>query len=662
MSSLAYLVGLTLFCGATTAEPQAAVAILLDGSSSMGAPRTSDGTPFEQAVAAASLFIAGCDPSIAPGVVIFDSSFQILTRRLEPASPERRRAILDSLRQPQPNGTTDILMATAVALRLLDASKAPTKWIILLSDGGQTQPIPADLLRDGQSNITTSEAVQAAGKVIAAQAKSKGVRILAVGLGADADRRLLQTLASETEGAYVAVSDASQLLQTYADWLRTVGGYVVHNGEKVHVADGDTDLKVLMALPVGCKPVVERDGKVLSTEAAGFQPWTDGRRLHVWQAAHPLSGSYRLSFDPQRAPSDHLICLKRTLERCDVQLKYYPGNPQVPLQVVVRGIPAGQTPDALIVVANTQGKEIERPLSLRPGRDGTLITEFPLDPGTHNIRIRLRDRSGWETQHFQTVSLTAAPPLKLPVTVHSADVPLSRGQRGQLVCELQLGSGEVPAGEVEAELSWVPTAKSAPRLKLDGGGRGTSWRVPLRAKTVFPFQVEVPTDGAIGQHEGCLFLRVIADRPVLLNGLPRLTVPLSINVQPAQVRLQLLDAARKPLTANVLTHRVLSPVADRTEELHFHLRSAPDTAEWQVRHTKAEVGGVHCAIERPGAPGQILVRLTIPRQSPPGVRSFNFKIEPGDGIRLTDDSCRHFQVDLVIPEATIALSGLSGAP
>src|SRR5688572_160537 len=93
--ALALLPGLAPRLAAAPA-PVAAV-VVTDTSGSMTEPASAQGTPFEQAIAAASLFFAGCDPSIAPGLIAFDSDIRVLTDRLQPATHARRAELLAML-------------------------------------------------------------------------------------------------------------------------------------------------------------------------------------------------------------------------------------------------------------------------------------------------------------------------------------------------------------------------------------------------------------------------------------------------------------------------------------------------------------------------------------------------------------------------------------
>src|SRR4051812_40541373 len=93
--------------------PAAAVVALLDVSGPMG------GRPLEQAVAATSLFIAGCDGSLEPGVITFDSRVRVLTQDLGPATAPRRKAILAALQGVRAEGQTDLLGGLLAALKLL---------------------------------------------------------------------------------------------------------------------------------------------------------------------------------------------------------------------------------------------------------------------------------------------------------------------------------------------------------------------------------------------------------------------------------------------------------------------------------------------------------------------------------------------------------------
>jgi hypothetical protein len=198
--SLCLALAVLAACRGFAAAPRAAAVVAIDSSGSMSPPQSPRPTPFEQALSAASLFVAGCDPTLAPGLITFDSQVEILTPRLEPATPERRRALLAALHKARAGGNTDILGAVAAALKLLEESAAPAKWVVLLSDGGQTQGVPADLLRDVPGGTPAEQSVRAAGKVLAARARSRGVRFLTVGLGPDVDRTLLETWPSTPTG------------------------------------------------------------------------------------------------------------------------------------------------------------------------------------------------------------------------------------------------------------------------------------------------------------------------------------------------------------------------------------------------------------------------------------------------------------------------------
>jgi hypothetical protein len=157
-----------------------------------------------------------------------------------------------------------------------------------------------------------------ASEVLAERAKAEGVCILTVGLGAAADRGLLETLAAETGGAFLAVKSASQLLPTYVDWLRAVGGYqIARDTEQVRTVEGDADLKVLCALPRARVAALERDGFSLELDVAGFESWTDGGRLHVWQAGRPTKGPIASASSPiEVRRTTSCSCARRSAGTC----------------------------------------------------------------------------------------------------------------------------------------------------------------------------------------------------------------------------------------------------------------------------------------------------------------------------------------------------------
>jgi hypothetical protein len=88
----------------------------------------------------------------------------------------------------------------------------------------------------------------------------------------------------------------------------------------------------------------------------------------------------------------------------------------------VRGSPAPATDpklEATLTVTDPRGKETERSLTLRPSPDGTLAGALAVraagvdEAGTRTVRVRLRDGSGWETQHVQTVRFERVAPTDL---------------------------------------------------------------------------------------------------------------------------------------------------------------------------------------------------------------------------------------------------------
>src|SRR5690606_6613495 len=72
-------------------------------------------------------------------------------------------------------------------------------------------------------------------------------RIFAVGIGADADQRILEGYATRTDGLFRRVASASDLLPALADVSRVIAGTFVAEGEEIAVFPGDRELKIFVA-------------------------------------------------------------------------------------------------------------------------------------------------------------------------------------------------------------------------------------------------------------------------------------------------------------------------------------------------------------------------------------------------------------------------------
>ena len=128
-------------------------------------------------------------------VVIFSSTVETFTRKMEPAA-EMRKSALKFVAGIEANGSTDIRGALLAALELDTEGREPLD-VIMISDGQQT------------IGASTAEAVLGPVKDAAAARKAP-VRITAVGIGSDVDSALLRRMAEgyEGEAAFVTADHA----------------------------------------------------------------------------------------------------------------------------------------------------------------------------------------------------------------------------------------------------------------------------------------------------------------------------------------------------------------------------------------------------------------------------------------------------------------------
>jgi uncharacterized protein YegL len=128
-------------------------------------------------------------------VVIFSSTVETFTKKMEPAA-EMRKSALKFVAGIEANGSTDIRGALLAALELDTEGREPLD-VIMISDGQQT------------IGASTAEAVLGPIKDAAAARKAP-VRITAVGIGSDVDSALLRRMAEgyEGEAAFVTTDHA----------------------------------------------------------------------------------------------------------------------------------------------------------------------------------------------------------------------------------------------------------------------------------------------------------------------------------------------------------------------------------------------------------------------------------------------------------------------
>ena len=446
-----------------TAPAQAAVVLLTDVSSSM------DGEPLKRAIAAGSLFIAGTDASFELGLATFDSKVRVISKQLSRATPTRRRALLGALSKIRARGGTDILGGLSAAAELLQKTRAPTKWILLLSDGRQTVNLPRVLPGERAVAHRMMQQNKATYRPIGEQLRQDGIRVLAIGLGRNVDRHLLESVASSTDGLFLRVDDPSKLLPAYVKWLRIVGAYhVASHRHAALVSASDTHLKILMSLPAAQFRGLTRNGTSVDLAAAGFESWFSAdRQLAVLQMARPSPGVYRAMLDRISRDGSQIFFLKHAAAKWSVRIDWDTQDLLKPVRIEAKPDSPGAKPlKATVTISDTRsGHPPILELPLQTGANGLLAGEVFLNkaiqvqnPGTYNVDVSILDsQSQWESRHSQTVRFVPGPP-RVVAEIRASKVGRVVGRGG--CTELDLGR-LVPGKRLPFELlvRSTPSAK-----------------------------------------------------------------------------------------------------------------------------------------------------------------------------------------------------------
>jgi len=163
------------------------VLLVVDTSGSM------QGTPLEQAKAAAKRFVDGLGPRDRVAALTFGDT--VTTVQDFTANAETVTAVLEGL---EATGNTALYQATADSARMAVASASARKAIIFLSDG---------LDNGGKSRISRDDSLSAAAIL--------GVPTFVIGLGDQADRSYLLELAEVTGGRFLEAPSPEGLAQLY---------------------------------------------------------------------------------------------------------------------------------------------------------------------------------------------------------------------------------------------------------------------------------------------------------------------------------------------------------------------------------------------------------------------------------------------------------------
>lgn len=257
------------------------VVLLLDGSLSMG--RTD---PQRMRVEAARAFTRLARESGGVGrvaLVQFDDN----VRTILPLTPLPEAAAIErGLEQIGENGQTDIDGGLRSALEVLKGGAAQASGaIVLLTDGKQE---PGEY-RDAHK-----------------LARGAGVPVHAVALGRDADRRLLQRIASETGGMFAEAGFDQDLLRLYASIAGKIAGgrtilraNLAGAGETAYPVDGACrTLTVAAAAPQG--------GALTVRGPQGFEAATGAQAHPLFFLMTPASGAWTSAWQPQGAGTAQL--------------------------------------------------------------------------------------------------------------------------------------------------------------------------------------------------------------------------------------------------------------------------------------------------------------------------------------------------------------------
>jgi Ca-activated chloride channel family protein len=191
--------------GVDDAEGSQDVVIALDASLSMR------GAKLERAADAVEGLLERLRPGDRFALMMFNDRVAQLPGGLGPATAERRAAARQFFRSGSLSGGTDLLRAVPAALALLSGSRASRRTVVLITDG---QPSLAQLGRDA-----IAEAAVRANDELGA---SRG-RLFVLGVGDDADHRLLERLARQSTGLYAAVGEGGAIDEVLRGFLAQLG-------------------------------------------------------------------------------------------------------------------------------------------------------------------------------------------------------------------------------------------------------------------------------------------------------------------------------------------------------------------------------------------------------------------------------------------------------
>ncbi len=167
------------------------------------------------------------------GIVDFDAAAHLLVpiERVTPGAIEQR--VKDEIEGLEPEGGTNIYLGLQTAFRQLEQSPAPSKHMVLITDGISDPENYAPLL---------------------AQIDAAHVSVATVALGEEADTSLLKQIAKATGGNYHATDSAKEIPQIFARESRFAAKPVQAHGSLAVLAGADSP--VVASLSAGSLPAL----------------------------------------------------------------------------------------------------------------------------------------------------------------------------------------------------------------------------------------------------------------------------------------------------------------------------------------------------------------------------------------------------------------------
>ncbi len=217
----------------TSVEPMAAIRTPVDAVLLMDTSGSMWGTPMDDTKRAASAFVAAMGPQDEIAVISFDSEVRVLTD-----FTSDRTALQDAVGRLEATGSTALYDGVVRSAEVLLGREERDRIIVLLSDGG-----------DNASVNTLDQAV--------AQLRASGASMYAIGLETpETDMDVLATMAAQSRGRLVGVSDSGDLVRLYEDIARELTTQYRVTFESAQPNTKDLDLR-LVAVADGSRSSVE---------------------------------------------------------------------------------------------------------------------------------------------------------------------------------------------------------------------------------------------------------------------------------------------------------------------------------------------------------------------------------------------------------------------